>query len=67
MIEEKVRKSLELIDTRGSGDFLKRTQMAQALRTKIGKWDLMKLKICKQKTSSIEQIGNLQIGEKNLH
>jgi hypothetical protein len=39
--------SLELIGM-GAGDFLHRTPMAQALRSRIDKWDLMKLKnFCK--------------------
>jgi hypothetical protein len=36
-------KSLELIGT--GGNFLNRTQMAHALRSRIDKWDLMKLEI----------------------
>jgi hypothetical protein len=48
LIEEKVGKSLELIGTRGN--FLNRTPMAHALRSRIGKWDLMKLKsFCRAK------------------
>jgi hypothetical protein len=47
------------------GDFLNRTPMAQALRSRIDKLDLMKLKgFSKAKTESIEQTGNLQIGKK---
>jgi hypothetical protein len=43
-----VGKSLELIGT--GGNFLNRTPMAQALRSKIDKWDLMKLEsLCKAK------------------
>jgi hypothetical protein len=43
LIEKKVVKSLELIDTRG-------TPMAHTLRSKIDKWDLMKLEsFCKAK------------------
>jgi hypothetical protein len=41
LIEEKVGKSLELIAT--GGNFLNRTPMAQALRSRTGKWDLIKL------------------------
>jgi hypothetical protein len=48
-----VGKSLELIGT--GGNFLNRTPMAHALRSRIDKWDLMKL--------AIRQIGNLQIGK----
>jgi hypothetical protein len=40
-IEEKVRESLEHV---GTGEkFLNRTPMAYALRTRINKWDLIKL------------------------
>ena len=48
LIEQKVGNSLELT---GRGDnFLNRTPMAQALRSTIDKWDLMKLKsFCKAK------------------
>jgi hypothetical protein len=46
LIEEKVRKSLELIGM--ERNFLNRTQMGQALRPRIDRWDLMKLKsFCK--------------------
>jgi hypothetical protein len=41
LIEEKVRKSLELIGT--GGNFLNRTPIAHALRSRIDKWDLIKL------------------------
>ena len=45
LIEEKVEKNLELIGTGGN-----RTPMAYALRSKIDKWDLMKLEnFCKAK------------------
>ena len=47
-IEEKVGKSLELLGTREH--FLIRTPMAQALRSRIDKWDFMKLEnFCKTK------------------
>jgi hypothetical protein len=50
LIEEKVGKSLELTGTRGN--FLNRTPMAHALRSRIGKWDLMKLgSFCKAKVN----------------
>jgi hypothetical protein len=42
LIEEKMGKSLKLIDT--GQNFLNQTPMAQALRSRIDKWDLMKLK-----------------------
>ena len=48
VIEQKVRKSLELIGT--GGKFLNRTPMDHALRSRIGKWDLIKLEnFCKAK------------------
>ena len=43
-----MRKSLKLIGT--GGNFLKRTLMTHAFRSRIDKWDLMKLEsICKIK------------------
>jgi hypothetical protein len=43
-----VVKSLELIET--GGNFLNRTPVAHALRSRIDKWDLMKVKtFCKAK------------------
>jgi hypothetical protein len=39
--EEKVGKSLEYLGT--WGNFLNRTPVAYALRSRIGKWDLIKL------------------------
>jgi hypothetical protein len=52
----------------GTGDnFLKRTPMAQALRLKIDKWDLMILQsFCKQRTLSIGQKAVYRLG-KDLH
>jgi hypothetical protein len=48
LIEEKVGKSLELIGT--GENFLNRTPMAHALRSRIHKWDLIKLEsFCKAK------------------
>jgi hypothetical protein len=47
-IEEKTGNSLKLIST--GGNFLKRTPMAQVLRSTSDKWDLMKLEsFCKAK------------------
>ena len=55
LTEEKVGKSFELIGT--GGNFLNRTPMAHALRSRIDKWDLTKLEsFCKAK--SIRQISN---------
>jgi hypothetical protein len=56
LIEEKVGKSLELIGI--GGNFLKRTPMAHALRSRIDKWDLMELESF-YKAKSIRQICNL--------
>ena len=48
LIEEKVGKSLEDMDI--GEKFLKRTAMACAVRSRIYKWDLMKLQsFCKAK------------------
>jgi hypothetical protein len=48
LIKEKMGKSLELIDI--GGNFLNRTPMAHTLRSRIDKWDLMKMEIfCKAK------------------
>jgi hypothetical protein len=48
LIEEKVGKSLELIGT--GGNFLNRSSMAHVLRSRIDKWDLVKLQsFCKAK------------------
>jgi hypothetical protein len=48
LMEEKVGKSLELIGT--VGNFLNRTPMVHALRSRIHKWYLMKMEsFCKAK------------------
>ena len=48
LIEEKVGKSLKLIGT--GGNFLNRTPVVHTLRSRIDKWDLMKLEsFCKAK------------------
>jgi len=56
LIEQKVGNSLETV---GTGDnFLNRTPMAQAERTAINKWDLMKLKtFCKSKDTTNRKKG----------
>ena len=65
LIEEKVGKSLEFIGT--GGNFLNRTPMAHSLKSRIDKWDLVKLEsFCKAKDIANKTNGNLQIG-KNLH
>ena len=57
LIEEKVGKSLEHMD-RGE-KFLNRTPMAYALRSRIDKWDRIKLQTSvRQRTQSIGQKGN---------
>jgi hypothetical protein len=66
LIEEKMRKSLELIG-RG-GNFLNRTPVAQALRLTIDKWDLIKLKsFCKAKATVNRTNWQPTHWEKNLH
>jgi hypothetical protein len=48
LIDEKVGNSLELIGT--GGNFLNKSPVAHALRSRIDKWDLMKLEsFCKAK------------------
>jgi hypothetical protein len=66
LIEEKVGKNLEHVDT--EENLLNTTPMAQSLRsTTIDKWDLMKLKAyVRQRTLSIGQNGNLHIGKSSL-
>jgi hypothetical protein len=62
LIEEKVGESLEDMGT--GGKFLNRTAMASAIRSRINKWDLIKLQsFCKAKTLSIRQKGHQEIGE----
>jgi hypothetical protein len=66
LIEEKVGKSLELIVT--GGNFLNRTPMVHALRSRIDKWDFMTLEsFCKAK--NIVNKTNWQPTDwgKNLH
>jgi hypothetical protein len=57
IIEEKVGRSLKNI---GTGEkFLNRTAMVCAVRSRIDKWDLMKLQsFCKAKDTSIRQKGH---------
>ena len=53
LLEEKVGKSLEHI---GTGEiFLSRTPMAYALRSRINKWDLMKLQSFYKAKSTAER------------
>jgi hypothetical protein len=60
-----VGESLEHMGT--GGNFLNRTPMTYALRSRINKWDLIKLQIlCRQRTLSIGKKGNQQIGKASL-
>ena len=47
LIEDKVRKSLQHMDTEEK--FLNRTSMACTVRSRVDKWDLIKLQSCKAK------------------
>jgi hypothetical protein len=66
LIGEKLESNLEHI---GTGDnFLSRTAMAQALKTTIDKWDLMKLKsFCKAKNTVNRTIWQPTRFGKDLH
>jgi hypothetical protein len=71
LIEEKVGKNLELIGMvgKGGGDFLNRIPMTQALRSRLVKWNVMKLKsFCR--TENIVNRTNQQLyrwRKKKLH
>ena len=58
LIEEKVEKSLIYMGT--GENFLNRTPMTYALRSRIDKWDLIKLQM------SIGPNGNKQTGKRSL-
>jgi hypothetical protein len=61
LIEEEVGKSFEHMGT--GYIFLNRTPMAYALRSRIGKWDLIKLpSFCKAKDTINRTKGNQEIG-----
>jgi hypothetical protein len=61
-----VGKSLELIDT--GGHFLNRTPIVHALKSRIDKWDLIKLESsCKAKEIVDETNWQPIDWEKNLH
>ena len=62
LIEEKVGESLEDM---GTGEkFLNRTAMACAVRSRIDKWDLIKLQsFCKAKDTVSKTKGHQQIGK----
>jgi hypothetical protein len=52
LIEKKVRKSLEHLGT--GENVLNRTPLSYALRSRIGKWNLLKLQsFCRERTLSI--------------
>jgi hypothetical protein len=66
LTEEKVGKSLK---HKGTGEiFLNKTPRAYALRSRIDKWDLINCKpsSVRQRTLSIGQKGNQQIGKRSL-
>jgi len=65
LIEEKEGKSFEHMNT--GENFLNRTPMAYALRSRIDKWDLIKLQsFCKAKDTVLGQNGNQQIRKRSL-
>ena len=65
LIEEKVGKSLEVMGT--GEEFLNRTTMACAVRSRIDKWDLMKLQsFCKAKDTVNKTKDHQQIGKGSL-
>jgi hypothetical protein len=60
LIEEKIGNSLNCIDT--GEKFLNRTQMAQALKSKIDKWDFTKLQsFCRANDTVNKTKGNLHL------
>jgi len=65
LMEEKVRKSLEHM---GTGEiFLNKTPMASAVRSRINKWDLIKVhSFCKEKDTVVGTNGNQLIGKRSL-
>ena len=66
VIKEKVGKTLELIGT--GGNCLNRAPMVHALRSRIDKWDVMKLgSFCKTKNIVNKKNQKPADWEKNLH
>jgi hypothetical protein len=64
-IQEKVRKTLEDMGT--GGKFLNRTAMACAVRSRIEKWDLIKLQsFCRAKDTVNKTKRHQQIGKGSL-
>jgi hypothetical protein len=62
LIEEKVGKSLKYMGT--GGKFLNRTAVACAVRSRIGKWDLIKLQsFCKAKDTVNKTKGTNRLGK----
>lgn len=62
LTEEKVRNNLELIGT--AHEFQNRTLIAQALRSAINKWDLMKLtSFCKAKDQTLNKVRAYRTGK----
>ena len=65
LLDEKVGKTLEHIGT--GENFLNKTPMAQALMSKIKKWDLMRLQsFCKAKDTVKKTNCSQQIGKRPL-
>ena len=65
LIEEKMGKNLEHMGT--GENFLNRSPIAYALRSRFVKWDLINYKdSVRQRTLSIGQNGNQQIGKRSL-
>ena len=64
LLDEKIRKTLEHIDT--GENILNKTPLAQSLRLKINKWDLMRLQsFCKAKDIVKKQNGSQQNGKRS--
>jgi hypothetical protein len=62
LIEKKVGNTLEHIGT--GNNFLNRTPMAQALRSTVDKWDLMKLQsFCKARDTVIGKMAANRLGK----
>jgi len=65
LIEEKVGQHLKHMGT--GENFLNKTPMAYALRSRINKWDLIKLQsFCKAKDTVVRTKHNQQIGKRSL-
>jgi hypothetical protein len=64
LIEKRVGKSLE--DMGRGGKFLNRTAMACGVRSRIDKWDLIKLQSFCRAKDTVRQKGHQQIGKEFL-